>query len=124
MPTLTIHFGEMTPVDQMEETESGKKCPLATRNAEVNDENRQEAVDMHAYRDPADDGGFVASEVCGNCAYYNQTEDMMECIGDESGDTGYCQKLKFVCAAPNTCDEWEGGGPMKSEVLSQPREAF
>lgn len=124
MPVLMIQFGDMTPVDKMEEDDEGRSCPLATRNAEVNEENRERAVEEHSYRDPASDGGYLETEVCGNCSYYNLTEDMQECIGDESGDTGYCQKLKFVCSSSMTCDKWEAGGPMKSDVLSAPRDAF
>jgi len=124
MPVLMIQFGDMTPVDKMEEDEEGRSCPLATRNPEVNEENRNRAVEDYDYRDPADDGGFVETEVCGNCSYYNLTEDMMECVGDESGDTGYCQKLKFVCSGDMTCDKWEAGGPMKADVMDMPREAF
>jgi len=46
---------------------------------------------------------------------YNQTEEMLECLGDESGNTGYCQLLKFACKSENTCDEWVEGGPITSE---------
>ena len=65
--------------------------------------------------DPADGGAFRVSEVCGNCKAYNQTEEMLDCIGDDSGDLGYCQIYKFVCAADHTCDDWVEGGPMTSE---------
>ena len=50
---------------------------------------------------------------------YNQTDDILECIGDESGNTGYCQMLKFVCMNENTCDEWAEGGPITSDLQEE-----
>lgn len=116
MPSITIMFGEMTPVDKLEEKENGKKCPMPTQDSELNSENKQRAMEIANYRDPSNDGGFKLTEVCGNCAAYNQTEDMLECIGDESGSTGYCQLLKFVCSSENTCDKWATGGPITSDI--------
>ena len=116
MPSITIVFGEMTPVDKMEEDDDGMSCPLPTKDSRLNAENRAKAVEMEDYRDPAGDGGFKLSKVCGNCAAYNQTDDMLECIDDESGETGYCQMLKFVCSSENVCDKWVTGGPITSEI--------
>ena len=116
MPAITIVFGEMTPVDKMEENEDGKSCPVPTQDPELNARNKEKAVKVAAYRDPADSGAFRLTDVCGNCAAYNQTEDMLDCIGDESGDLGYCQLLKFVCSADHTCDKWVEGGPITSDV--------
>lgn len=100
-------------VDQMEE---GSNCPIATQDPEVNEMNKMEAVEEASYRDPAEDGGFRADEVCGNCGAYNQTEDMLECIGvsDDAPTLGYCQIYKFVCESLYTCDEWVKGGPITS----------
>ena len=115
MINLVISLGGM-PVDKMEENEEGKTCPIATQDPEVNEANKQKAVEEANYRDPQDDGGFRLSEVCGNCEYYNQTSSMMECIdAEEESDVGYCQLLKFVCQASNTCDSWEEGGPIKDD---------
>ena len=116
MPTLTITFGEMTPIDKFEEKEGGARCPLPTKDSRLNAENKAAAVEEANYRDPAGDGGFRSDEVCGNCAAYNQTEDVLECIGDESGDLGYCQLLKFVCSSQNVCDKWATGGPITSDI--------
>ena len=116
MPAITIVFGEMTPVDKMEENEDGKSCPVPTQDPELNARNKEKAVKVADYRDPADSGAFRLTDVCGNCAAYNQTEDMLDCIGDESGDLGYCQLLKFVCSADHTCDKWVEGGPITSDV--------
>ena len=116
MPSITIMFGEMTPVDKMEENEEGRSCPTPTQDPDLNARNKEEAMDTSGYRDPADSGAFKLTDVCGNCAAYNQTEDMLECIGDESGDLGYCQMLKFVCSSDHTCDKWVTGGPITSEL--------
>ena len=103
-------------VDKMDEESS---CPVATQDSDVNEMNKVEAVDEANYRDPAMDGGFRADEVCGNCGAYNQTEEMMECIGaDDDAELGYCQIFKFVCEGMYTCDKWVQGGPIKS--LMQP----
>lgn len=112
------------PVDEMEENEEGQNCPLPTQDAELNEENKMAAAEEHGYRDPADDGGFRLSEICGNCGAYNQTEDMLECIGDESGNLGYCQLLKFVCEKEYTCNKWVEGGPITADIGSAYKDVF
>ena len=116
MPSITITFGEMTPIDKFMDDGDGKSCPVATRDSDVNEKNKEAAVETADYRDPSDSGGFRLTDVCGNCSAYNQTEDVLECIGDESGDLGYCQMLKFVCSADHTCDKWVEGGPITSDL--------
>tara|TARA_R110000744_G_scaffold209657_1_gene328600 strand:+ start:2203 stop:2577 length:375 start_codon:yes stop_codon:yes gene_type:complete len=116
MPSITITFGEMTPVDKFEEDEQGNSCPVATRDADTNNANRESAVETAQYRDPSDSGGFGSTDVCGNCGAYNQTEDILDCIGTDSGEAGYCQLLKFVCSAEYVCDKWVEGGPITSDL--------
>ena len=107
------------PVDSMEETEEGNACPLPTQDAELNAENREMAVEEHNYREPNTGVAFRSDQVCGNCSAYNQTEDTLECIGDDSGDLGYCQLLKFVCKSENVCDSWAEGGPITSDIQEE-----
>lgn len=106
---------EGVEVDKMEE---GSNCPIATQDGDVNEANKMVAEEEADYRDPSMDGGFRADEVCGNCGAYNQTGDMLECIGLDDDDPepplGYCQIYKFVCEASYTCNEWVKGGPIKS----------
>lgn len=116
MPTLTITFGEMTPVDKYEKKESGARCPLPTQDPVLNAKNKEIAVEMANYRDPSEDGSLVSGEVCGTCASYNQTDDVLDCIGDESGALGYCQLLKFMCSSDYVCDKWATGGPITSDI--------
>ena len=104
------------PVDKMEETEEGYTCPLPTQDTELNEMNRDMAIADHNYREPNTGVSFRSDQVCGSCAMYNQTEDILECIEDESGNTGYCQSLKFVCIKENTCDLWAEGGPITSDM--------
>jgi hypothetical protein len=107
------------PVDSMEETEEGNTCPLPTQDAELNAENREIAVEEHNYREPNTGVASRSDQVCGNCSAYNQTEDTLECIGDDSGDLGYCQLLKFVCKSENVCDSWAEGGPITSDIQEE-----
>jgi hypothetical protein len=66
---------------------------------------------------------------CGNCAAFNQTAKMMECIDQglaedrmqdamevaEAGDLGFCEIFDFKCAGERTCSAWIVGGPIKDE---------
>lgn len=90
------------PVEPMEEA-----CPIATQDVETNEENRRFAVKENQYG-PA----INPEESCGTCSVFNVTEHMQQCMKDESGEVGYCQLLKFMCSAKNSCAEWAGGGPM------------
>lgn len=120
MPTIMISIlPDGIPVDKMEEDDNGNSCPLPTQDYELNDMNRQVAIDEYGYREPNISVAFRNDECCGTCGMYNQTEDMQECIGDESGETGYCQLLKFVCNSENTCDEWAEGGPITSDLQEE-----
>ena len=112
MPTITISIlPDGIPVDKMEEDDNGSSCPLATQDSDANNDAREVAVEESGYRDPEEEGGNL-SEVCGNCAAYNQTEEILDCIGDNSGQVGYCQMLKFCCSTEYTCDKWVEGGPI------------
>tara|TARA_R110001632_G_scaffold133140_1_gene247666 strand:- start:179 stop:523 length:345 start_codon:yes stop_codon:yes gene_type:complete len=106
----------MTPVDKYEESEDGQSCPLATKDSDLNNKNREEAIESADYRDASESGAFRLTDICGNCAAYNQTEDILDCIGDNSGEVGYCQLLKFCCSAEYVCDKWAEGGPITSDI--------
>jgi len=111
------------PVDEYEEESS---CPLPTQDEDLNDENRQVAVEEANYRGPNTGVAFRSDQVCGNCAAFNQTDDILECIGldddMEEPPLGYCQIFKFVCQAEHTCDSWAEGGPMVSEMQEKYRD--
>ena len=61
---------------------------------------------------------------CGNCAAFNQTKEILDCIASaiggkeawdviDAGDLGYCEFYDFKCASSRTCDAWVAGGPVK-----------
>ena len=109
-------------VDKMDSDGEGPSCPEATRDPEVNDVNKMYAQDTANYHDTTEDGGFILTDHCGNCGAYNQTDDVLECIGDDSGDLGHCQVFKFVCSTENVCDEWVAGGPISANVEGSERD--
>ena len=129
---IVIHEDEIT---KLEET----KCPLPTQDIKENLANRQKAIDVAHYgpanpKEPNEDywrtkakifGGSVKEAktmLCGNCAGFNQTTKLMNCISkgigmdakevEEAGDLGYCEIFDFKCASLRTCDAWIVGGPI------------
>jgi hypothetical protein len=130
-------------------------CPPATQSIELNLKNRQKAIDDYHYgplnpNEPneeywaeladkwnTNDIESVKQNRCGNCAAFDITDEMLDCIargiGSEpgsdpmatidAGTLGYCKFLKFKCAAKRTCDAWVEGGPItdkKKSVTEQP----
>ena len=121
-----------------------KGCPPATQSIDLNLKNRQKAIDDYHYgplnpNEPNDeywqeladewntsDIESVKRNRCGNCAAFDISEDMLDCIAKgigsepgsdphdtiDAGDLGYCKFLKFKCAARRTCDAWVEGGPV------------
>jgi hypothetical protein len=121
-----------------------KGCPPATQDIELNLKNRQKAIDENNYgplnpqlpndeywqriadKWNTDDIESVKQSRCGNCAAFDQTSKVLDCIekgiGDVdakatigAGDLGYCQFLKFKCASLRTCDAWVVGGPITDD---------
>ena len=87
------------PIDQMTESEEGFTCPIATQDVETNEENQRYAI----------------KEVERHHTWFGSySPEMQQCMKDESGEVGYCQLLKFMCSAANSCAEFEEGGPMTS----------
>ena len=114
-------------------------CPEATQNIEINLANRQTAIDKAMYgpldiKNPGDywkkiadkwgvDEKTAKGEICGNCAAFNITSKMLECIAEgisgedawdviEAGDLGYCEFFKFKCNANRSCSAHVDGGPI------------
>ena len=114
-------------------------CPPATQNIEINLQNRQIAIEKAMYgpldiKNPGDywkkiaqkwevDEETARGEVCGNCAAFNITSNMLECISEgiggndawdviEAGDLGYCEFFKFKCNSNRSCLAHVDGGPI------------
>lgn len=122
---------------------TGKACPTATLNIEENIKNRNWTIRKFAYGplNPSmpspefwakkanlwnTDIKQAMSARCGNCAAFDQSPKLLECIkkginenrAADPGevlvlaDLGYCQLFKFKCAADRSCDAWLHGGPI------------
>mgnify|MGYP003142042835 FL=1 len=142
------------PVDQMVNGGEGEtdSCPAATQDIDLNLENRQEAIDEYGYgplNPNLDDTGknddfwqsiadtfnadieAAKESRCGNCAAFNLTSRVKDCITKgigmydgadpfesvKAGDIGYCQFLKFKCASMRVCNAWVSGGPITDEKM-------
>lgn len=130
-------------IDILEAVEKG--CPPATQSIDINLRNRQKAIDEYGYGplNPNDENAKfwqkkmdmwqldtvadAKDALCGNCAAFDVTDRMLDCIAQgigaepgsdpydtvDAGDLGYCKFLKFKCAARRTCDAWVEGGPVR-----------
>ena len=90
------------PMDDMQDP-----CPIATPDVHTNEENQRLAIKEHQYG-PA----INPEESCRVCAAFNVSPEMQQCMMDESGEVGYCQMLKFMCSASNSCADFAPGGPI------------
>ena len=80
-------------------------CPMATQDQAANDANEQRAIAQADYK-PAEGG-----QRCGNCAFFDQSPEMMVCIKNGSTipsgpEPGYCQAWDFLCTAGWGCSSW------------------
>ena len=126
----------------LEAVEQG--CPKATQSIDENLRNRKKAIDEYMYGplDPNEpneefwakiaaewnmsDPEDAKSARCGNCAAFDITDRIKDCIAKgigreagsdpmdtvDAGELGYCKFLKFKCAAKRTCSAWVEGGPV------------
>ena len=128
--------------DEMED--EGESCPLPTQDITLNLKNRAKAITSAAYgpQNPklpntafwakkADQWDVSTDDakqsLCGNCAAFNVSEDIKECIAKGIGtdadpwgtidlaELGFCKIFDFSCAAQRTCDAWIAGGPDTGE---------
>jgi hypothetical protein len=129
----------------------GDACPPATLDIELNLKNRQYAIEKIGYgplnpkepseefwADKADRWAVTIEDAkkstCGNCAVFNRTEKVLNCISEglnegaptdewsaaiDQAELGYCEMLDFKCAASRTCDAWVVGGPITDEGKEQ-----
>ena len=138
-------------MDQMMSDSDTSECPLPTQDITLNLKNRAKAITAAKYgpENPAlPNTPFWAKKadawdvtvddakqsLCGNCAAFNVSEDIKECIAQGIGneadpwgtiklaDLGYCEIFDFKCAASRTCDAWVVGGPNTGEAKGEDME--
>jgi hypothetical protein len=138
-------------MDQMMSESDTSKCPLPTQDITLNLKNRAKAITAAKYgpenpdlpneaywKRMADEWDVSTEDAkksrCGNCAAFNVSEDIKQCIADgigneadpwgtiELADLGYCQIFDFKCAANRSCRAWIVGGPDKGEAKDEDME--
>ena len=138
-------------MDQMMSDSDTSECPLPTQDITLNLKNRAKAITAAKYgpENPklpntpfwakkADAWDVTVDDakqsLCGNCAAFNVSEDIKECIAQGIGneadpwgtiklaDLGYCEIFDFKCAASRTCDAWVVGGPNTGEAKDEDME--
>lgn len=120
-------------------------CPPETLDVELNLENRKNAIDSAMYgplnpAEPNDEYWTVLADewrvdisearkqTCGNCAMFNISPSMKDCIAegvgpdrfdlvDAAGELGYCEAFDFKCASARTCRAWVAGGPVTEDRI-------
>lgn len=118
-------------------------CPPATLDISLNLQNRLKCIAVASYGPPnprlpnreywnkiGKIWGVSGSEAqtmrCGNCAAFDVTSHVLECIAQGLGrdgvdpydtitaaELGYCRMFHFKCAASRTCSAWVVGGPIR-----------
>jgi hypothetical protein len=120
------------------------QCPMATQNITLNLKNRAKAITTAKYgpenpnlpnnaywKSLADEWDVSVEDAkkcrCGNCAAFNVSDKMKECIANgigneadpwgtiELAELGYCEIFDFKCAANRSCRAWIVGGPNTGE---------
>ena len=109
-------------------------CPPATQSIPLNLKNRQKCIDEAHYgplnpNEPNEDYWKAKAKMfndsvedaksarCGNCAAFNRSADILNCIAEaiggddawdvvDAGELGYCEFYDFKCASSRTCDAW------------------
>jgi hypothetical protein len=133
-------------MDQMMSDSDTSECPLPTQDITLNLKNRAKAITAanpnlpnEAYWKRMADEWDVSAEdakksLCGNCAAFNVSEDIKQCIADGIGneadpwgtiklaDLGYCEIFDFKCAANRSCRAWIVGGPNTGEAKDEDME--
>jgi len=104
----------------IKEAVGDKSCPAPTQDKGLNEKNKTSAAKSKKikYGDPAKITELqdlaAKGSLCGNCAAFNISEQMINCGGASSdGSLGYCMMHEFTCSAKKTCLTWAKGGPKK-----------
>ena len=116
--------------------EAEMDCPDATKVKDLNEKNRDKAIKAEHIKygplnvdEPGDywlkiaehwdtTEGAAKKSLCGNCVAFDISERMKNCMGDDSGDVGYCWMHHFKCHSARTCRTWAKGGLIKEDNVS------
>ena len=121
------------------EADDASSCPAATQDIALNTKNRDATISKFMYGPlnidkPGDFWKKVAdkwktsedaakSSLCGNCAAFDVSPRMKECmpgeLSDKDGELGYCWMHHFKCHSARTCTTWARGGPIKKDNISK-----
>ena len=90
--------------------ESEMDCPKATTDSELNEKNKNKIAENNQYGLPKEEG-----QSCANCVAFDISKRMKDCMGNDSGEVGYCWMHHFMCSGKKWCDTWFGGEPITSD---------
>jgi hypothetical protein len=119
--------------------EADASCPAATQDLKLNTKNRNAAIKAkhieygplnlsdEEYWEHFAEHWNTTPEVakqstCGNCAAFDISLKMQECMPGEVQDTegrlGYCWMHQFKCHSARSCYTWAAGGPITEDAVS------
>lgn len=103
--------------------EATKKAMYGPANPELENDEYWEEYAKHAPGEPNPEE--ARTMICGNCAFFNVTKRILECLEDSVADEpveqfnagmfGYCEKWDFYCREERSCLSWASGGPIKDK---------
>jgi len=92
------------------------ECPAASLNMQLNVDNRERAIsDPNVAYNVT---GGTQENACGNCASFDVSQRMGNCMQETQGSTGYCWANEFKCDAAAICNKWKTGGPINDDQVS------
>tara|TARA_R100000030_G_scaffold100822_1_gene94858 strand:- start:908 stop:1318 length:411 start_codon:yes stop_codon:yes gene_type:complete len=129
----------MIPLEALEHAwlilKAKQACPRATKDLELNTENRNDAIqsehirygplnlnDEEYWEDAAEHWNTTVEVAkksnCSNCIAFDISPRMKDCMPLE-GDLGYCWMHDFKCHKDRTCYTWAAGGPITDDETSK-----
>ena len=98
-------------------SEAEMECPKATKDKELNNNNKKKITETHQYGLPTKDAKEKGQN-CGNCVAFDISSRMKDCMENDSGEVGYCWMHHFMCSGQKWCDTWVKGGPITKDSVS------
>ncbi|QDP47014.1 MAG: hypothetical protein Tp1109DCM542121_26 [Prokaryotic dsDNA virus sp.] len=76
----------------------------------INNENKLRMTEEYNHSLSTD-----SEAIDGTCSALNMSSRILDCLGTDSDNVGFCETHRFVCEAEKTCDSWVAGGPLTDE---------